>query len=83
MTLAESKKVKMMKIKGTIGRVDLTGLWFKLYSVGNLKMTAFNGKTIIEFKGDMDQGLYALREIVTVCEVSKTHCRLEITHDYE
>ena len=83
MTLEESKKEKTMSINGTIGRVDLSGLWFKVCIFERVKLSHANGKTFISFTGTVDEGLYVLGEVVKACQATKCHCHLEINHFFE
>lgn len=83
MTLAESKMTKMMKIVGTVGRCDLAGLWLKICIHDGVKCYHTNGQTKLEYVGELDKGLYVLKEVMEACEVARCNCRLEISHYYE
>ena len=80
MTLAESKMTKMMRVQATIGRVDLTGLWFKICILPAVKVSHANGKTMLNFEGTIEDGLYVIKEIALACEATKSHFRLEVSH---
>ena len=83
MTLEESRKEKCMHIHGTIGRIDLPGLWFKVCIFEQIQVSHGNGKTVIDFDGTIEQGLYVLEEIVKACRATKCHCHLEVSHYFE
>lgn len=69
-----------MKVYGTIGRVDLTGLWLKINLFPEVKLCGSNGKTIIKYDGEVGAGIYIISEIAKACETTNACCRLEVNY---
>lgn len=84
MTLAESKKVKKMVVKGAFsGIVDLTDLWFKLYVFGKVHLSGHHGNYAIEYCGEWDKGLFVLGIVTETVRQAKADCHLEVNCVYE
>lgn len=84
MTLAESKRTKMMSIVGTFTNVnDLTELWVRLYPLGEFRISGVENAYSISFKGEFYKALYVLGIVVEAVRQAKANCHLEISCSYE
>lgn len=84
MTLAESKKTKMMKIDGRIDGGCLAKLWFRvcIFPGITIKRADNNGYIPFEFDGKVEEGEFIMGEIAETHREMNRHCRLVVNYYY-